>query len=128
MLGHDHVSRNVEPIPLPRPLQSLLEDVTRSRCAQTRSALIAAKRQRVQTARFLKSLETPRHRLNRKPTSGTPICDREIISFLLRGMGNVERKSTPPPCLCQPRRDKDGHPIFDFDVILKLKTRSDPSG
>jgi hypothetical protein len=120
MLRHDHISRNVESILLPRPLQSLLEDVPGSWPPQPSLAPVAAKREKVQTARFLKSLETPRHGFNRKPISGTPVCDREIFSFLLPGMGNMERKSNPPPCLCQPRRDKDGAPPIS-DLALNLK-------
>ena len=61
MLGHDHVSRNVKPVPLARPLQRLLKDVAGSRYPQARRALVTAKGEIVQTPRFLKSFEPPGH-------------------------------------------------------------------
>src|ERR1035437_10874393 len=61
VFGHDHVPGEVESIPLPRLLEGLLEDVAGPRCAEKGSALIAAKRHKVQTACFLKALEAPRH-------------------------------------------------------------------
>ena len=61
VLGHDYISSYVESIPLPRSFQSLLEDVTSSGRTQTRGALVAAKREKVQTAHFLKSFEAPGH-------------------------------------------------------------------
>jgi len=115
MLWHDHVSRNVEPVPLPCPFQSLLEDVAGSRRPQARRALITAKRERVQTPRFLKSLESPRHALNRKPTMRNAQLLSANNSVRFPGIGKLERESKSPPCLCQPRqRQGRGTPVFDF--------------
>jgi hypothetical protein len=61
VLGHDHVPRDVKSIPLPRLLESLLEDVAGARRGQKRGASIAAKCQKVQTACFLEALEASRH-------------------------------------------------------------------
>ena len=61
VFGHDHVSRDVKSIPLPRLLEGLLEDVAGASRAKKRSASIAAKRHKVQTTCFLKALEAPRH-------------------------------------------------------------------
>ena len=61
VFGHNHVSRDVKSIPLPRLLESFFEEVAGVRRTKKRSASIAAKRHKVQTACFLKALETPRH-------------------------------------------------------------------
>src|SRR5580704_15119651 len=80
MLRHNHVSGDVEPVPLPRTFESLLKNVAGSRHTQASRPSVAAKCEKVQTARFLKSLKTPRHSFNRMPESGTHGCDRKIIS------------------------------------------------
>lgn len=73
MLRHDHIPSHLDPVPLSNPLKSLLKDIAGSRSTRTGCATVAAKRDKVQTARFLKSLKTPRHEFNRMPESGTTL-------------------------------------------------------
>ena len=61
MLRHDHVTRHVNSIPLPHALQGLLEDAARFRRGQKWSALVAAEGDEMETARLLKTFESPRH-------------------------------------------------------------------
>jgi hypothetical protein len=93
VLGHDHVSAHVEPVPLPNPLQRPFEDPTRLRRSQQGSAMVATEGDEVQKARLLKPLQSPGHDC-RMSTSPTRSGDRR----------------TPPPCLSKQRRDKDGPP------------------
>ena len=61
MLGHDHISGDVESVPLAHVFQGVLEDVTGAGSAQMSLAAATAESDEVQTARLLKALETPRH-------------------------------------------------------------------
>ncbi len=104
VFGHDHVSGDVKSIPLPRLLESLLEDVAGARCAKKRSASIAAKRHKVQTACFLKALEAPRHVSIVTPEPGPRRPQPLKLFIVLPQLG----KSKSPPC--RRKRDKDGAP------------------
>ena len=84
VLGHDYISGDVEAIPFSRLFQILLEEIPSARRAQARLAPIGTKSEKVQTARFLKSLETPWHGFNRKPERGRYIVSAEIIHALFR--------------------------------------------
>jgi hypothetical protein len=61
-LRHNHISGDVEPVPLARSFDSSFEDVASRRPTQTWRTPVATKPEKVQTPRFLKSLETPRHK------------------------------------------------------------------
>ena len=61
MFGHDYVSGNVKAVPPSRFFEGVLENIAGVRSAEPRFAAVAAKREEVETARFLKSLEAPRH-------------------------------------------------------------------
>ncbi len=58
---HDHISGDVESVPLAYGFQGLFEDVAGAGSAQTSFATAATESDEVQAACFLKSLETPRH-------------------------------------------------------------------
>src|ERR1700687_3079828 len=94
VFGHDHISGDVKPIPLPCLLQSLLEDVAGARCPQKWSASIATKRHKVQTASFLKALEAPRHVciVTPEPRLRRPQPAKFLIVLPQSG------KSKSPPC------------------------------
>jgi len=104
LFGHDHVSRDVKSILLPRLLESLLEDVAGARCPKKRSASIAAKCHKVQTACFLKALEAPRHVSIVTPEPGPRRPQPLKLFIVLPQLG----KSKSPPC--RRKRDKDRAP------------------
>jgi len=104
VFGHDHVSRDVKSIPLPRLLESLLEDVAGVRRAKKGSASKAAKRHKVQAASLLKALETPRHVSIVTPEPG-PRRPQPLIFFIV--LPHLGKSKSPP---CRRKRDKDGAP------------------
>jgi len=61
VLGHDHISCDVESVPLACIFQSLFEDVPGAGSIQASLAVAATESDEVKTARFLKAFETPGH-------------------------------------------------------------------
>jgi hypothetical protein len=107
MFGHDHVSGNVDAVPFSRFLQSLLEDVARAGSPETGFAMVAAKREEVETARFLESFEAPRHIADSYADGSLGSHRRGENCFHASGNGKNERKSKSPPCPCKEKRRRD---------------------
>jgi hypothetical protein len=56
VLGHDHITVNVKPLPLPHRFQNLLEQIESCRSAQQWSATIATEGDEMEVSCFLKPL------------------------------------------------------------------------
>jgi hypothetical protein len=110
VLRHHHIPSNVEAIPQPDTLKGLLEDVTGMRRAQPGRAIIAAECKKMETTRFLKPLETPGHRSNRKPRWGCVGSLRwEFVSTIPK-LGTDERKSNSRPVPAKNAGTRTGQP------------------
>src|SRR5580692_4485923 len=91
MLGHHHVSDDVESVPLSHSFQGADECISRLLCGQQRSAMIAGEGDEMELPGLLISLQAPGHepRLWLRPPDG---CDASTTPAFAK----ITRKAEPP--------------------------------
>ncbi len=108
VFGHDHISRDVDSVPLAYIFQSLFKDVARAGSAQASFAVAATESDEVQAARLLKSLETPRHTGSSYARLEDTGSGRGNNTVNFSGNRKKNRRSKFPPS--RKERGKDGAP------------------
>ena len=61
VFGHYNVPTNIKPVPLSDPFERDFEEIACFRSSEQWFAIVTTERDEVQTSRFLKSFQSPRH-------------------------------------------------------------------
>jgi hypothetical protein len=74
VLGHDHVSADIEPVPTAHALQFNFDQIPGLRRGQQRLAMVITEGNEMQAARLLKTFQSPRHAAKITSTD-VSVCD-----------------------------------------------------